>query len=188
MRPRPLSKLQARDSRLQPLRPGAAAAIALVWLTPAAALAQEAEAGSAPASGQIETGEDGDQASPVAGRKIAFEANEIRYESDSETVTVAGNVLLRSGDQSVRADSVTWNRTTGQIVASGNIRYVDEDGNQILTDRLELTDELKAGAMQNMLLAFRTGGKMAISSSIARSIPPARWSMAKAAPRSRAGG
>src|SRR5690606_29125355 len=58
-------------------------------------------------------------------------------------------------------DAVSWNRTSGQIVATGNIRLVDEDGNQLFTDRIELTDELKAGAMENLLLAFREGGRLA---------------------------
>jgi LPS-assembly protein len=94
-------------------------------------------------------------------RLIAFEANTVSYDSDSETVTAEGDVVLRSGDQSVRSDAVTWNRATGEIVATGNIRFVDEDGNQLFTDRLELTDELKAGAMTNLLLAFREGGRLA---------------------------
>jgi LPS-assembly protein len=68
---------------------------------------------------------------------------------------------LRRGDQSVRADSVTWNRKSGAIVATGNIRFVDADGNQLFTERLELDDELKAGAMENLLLALREGGRLA---------------------------
>ncbi len=94
-------------------------------------------------------------------REIAFEANELRYDENTDTITAAGNVLLRSGDQSVRADAVTWNRLTGEIVATGTIRLVDENGNQLFTDRLVLTDELEAGAMQNLLLAFRQGGRLA---------------------------
>jgi LPS-assembly protein len=94
-------------------------------------------------------------------REIAFEATTVSYDSDTETVTAEGDVLLRSGDQSVRADAVSWNRASGEIVATGNIRFVDEDGNQLFTDRLELTDELKAGAMTNLLLAFRAGGRLA---------------------------
>ncbi|AKH42170.1 LPS-assembly protein [Altererythrobacter atlanticus] len=157
MRPRSLSWLQARDSRLQPLCSGSAAAVALLCVAPVPAFAQAA--GQTPET--TETVENGETDSPIAGRDIDFEADEIRYDSENETVAVAGNVILRSGDQSVRADNVTWDRTTGQIVASGNIRFVDQDGNQILTERLELTDELKAGAMENMLLAFRAGGRMA---------------------------
>src|SRR5690606_38761717 len=94
-------------------------------------------------------------------REIAFEATEPAYDSDADVVTASGDVVLRSGDQSVRADTVTWDRTTGQIVAVGDIRFVDEDGNQLFTDRLELTDQLKAGAMTNLLLAFREGGRVA---------------------------
>jgi len=80
-------------------------------------------------------------------REIAFEANGVSYNSDTDTVTAEGDVVLRSEEQSVRADAVSWNRTTGQIVATGNIRFVDEDGNQLFTDRLELTDELSPGVI-----------------------------------------
>lgn len=94
-------------------------------------------------------------------RLIAFEANELRYDDEADIISASGDVLLRSGDQSVRADSVSWNRVTGEIVAEGELRYVDADGNQIFADRLVLTDELEAGAMQNLLLAFRSGSRIA---------------------------
>lgn len=94
-------------------------------------------------------------------RNIGFEANELQYNSDADTITAGGDVIMRSDGQSVRADSVTWNRETGKIFAEGNIRFVDEDGNQLFTDRLELTDELRAGAMGNLLLALREGGRLA---------------------------
>jgi len=92
---------------------------------------------------------------------IAFEADQVSYAYNDEKVTANGNVVLRRIGQSVRADSVTWNRKSGQILATGNIRVVDADGNQLFTDRVELTDELKAGAMQNLLLALRDGGRLA---------------------------
>ncbi len=94
-------------------------------------------------------------------REVAFEADTIEYDSTGDTILVEGNVVLRSEDQSVRADRVTWDRASGQILATGNVRLVDEDGNQLFTDRLELTDDLRAGAMQNLLLAFRAGGRLA---------------------------
>jgi len=118
----------------------------------------------APPAGAISTENDpselpSDTASGT--REIAFEADALSYDSDSDTVTASGNVVLRSGDQSVRAEDVTWNRMSGEIVATGQIRFVDEDGNQLFTDRLELTDQLRAGAMSNLLLAFRAGGRLA---------------------------
>ncbi len=104
------------------------------------------------------------QAAPATGeerRKVDFEADSLSYGEDNQSVTAKGNVVLRSQGKSVRADTVTWNRKSGEIIASGNIRMVDEDGNQLITDKVELTDELKAGAMQNMLLALREGGRLA---------------------------
>jgi LPS-assembly protein len=100
-------------------------------------------------------------AAPAEELPIAFEADGASYDDKADTVNVFGNVVLRRGDQSVRADKLVWNRKTGQIVAEGNIRFVDQDGNQLFTDRIELTEELKAGAMENMLLALREGGRLA---------------------------
>ncbi|MGH6786289.1 MAG: LPS-assembly protein LptD [Novosphingobium sp.] len=99
---------------------------------------------------------------PTAGEgPIAFEADSVSYDSNAEQVTAEGNVILRRSGQSVRADTVSWNRTSGEIVAAGNVRFVDADGNQLFTERVELTDELKAGAMENLLLALREGGRLA---------------------------
>jgi LPS-assembly protein len=92
---------------------------------------------------------------------IGFEADVLQYDNNSGDVTASGNVVMRQGVQSVRADQVSWNRTSGQIIAAGNIRFVDGDGNQLFTDRLELTDQFEAGAMENLLLALREGGRLA---------------------------
>ncbi|MFN5901341.1 MAG: LPS-assembly protein LptD, partial [Novosphingobium sp.] len=95
---------------------------------------------------------------------IGFEADGISYDDASDSVTAFGNVVVRRGQQSVRADKVVWDRKTGEVTATGNIRFVDGDGNQLFTDSLTLDDELRAGAMQNMLLALREGGRLAASS------------------------
>ena len=94
-------------------------------------------------------------------RQIGFEANDLAYDQNANTVTASGNVVLISGDQSLNADRVSWNRTTGEIVASGSVRLIDEDGNQLYAEELQLTDELQAGAMQNLLIAFRQGARLA---------------------------
>ena len=103
-------------------------------------------------------------AAPKQEGQVTFEASNASYNDQANTVTVSGNVILRRGDQSIRADQLTWNRASGEIVATGNIRFVDEDGNQLFTERLELTDEFKAGAMENMLYVLREGGRLAAQS------------------------
>ena len=165
----PRSAPQAKFSRLRGLAVGLALACALPALAwPAFAVAQDAavtdplgarpaESFPAPALSQ--------PASPAATapdqERINFEADRVEYGNDTRIVNATGSVVLVKGDQSVRADGVTWNRESGQIVATGNVRAVDQDGNLLLTDRVELTDELKAGMIENLLLIMREGGRIA---------------------------
>ena len=132
----------------------AAPFIALVATQPAAA---QADAAQTAAVGDPPVAAAQARQSPP----IDFEADRVEYAQDADSVTASGNVVLRREGKSLKADSVTWSRKTGKIVASGNIRMVDEDGNQLFTDKLDLTDEFQAGAMENMLLALREGGRLA---------------------------
>ena len=170
-RPRP----QATPRRLRGLAGGlllACASVALSW--PSVALAQDGSAAidkrqndpldsrqgedfPAPALSQPAAPEP----SATGDDRIQFEADSVEYGTDTEIVTARGSVVLVRDGQSVRADQVTWNRQTGQIVATGNIRAVDQDGNLLLTERVELTDELKAGMIENLLLVLREGGRIA---------------------------
>lgn len=154
MRSGPILSLQAVPYPFQRALPGIAVCLALSAFCAQPAFAQAPASAQAPAATNPGVTAEGE-------REIAFEANELSHDQDSDTVSAKGDVLLQSGDQSVRADAVTWDRKTGQIIATGSIRFVDEDGNQLFTDRLELTDELKTGAMDNLLLAFREGGRLA---------------------------
>lgn len=127
-------------------------ALALILLASPAALAAQDDTAAA-TTAQAE-----------APQVIDFEAREIAYNSETETVIARGNVVLRSDDRSVRADEVTWERTTGKIIATGNIRLVDEAGNQLFTDQVELTETFEAGAMSELLIALRAGGRLAARS------------------------
>lgn len=149
----PQRRLPSFDTGFPGWRSGAAALALVLLATPGWSWAQDASPPPADAAAPA----------PVTGESgpIAFEANGVSYDSTGNTVTAFGNVVLRRGDQSIRADQVTWNRKSGQIIATGNIRLVDPDGNQLFSESLELTDELKTGAMDNMLLALREGGRLA---------------------------
>jgi len=92
---------------------------------------------------------------------VSFAADRVEYNDQSETIIASGNVALSREDRSLRADRVTYDRKTGQIVADGNIVMVDENGNRLFTGRIELTDRFEAGAMSDMLLALREGGRLA---------------------------
>ncbi len=93
--------------------------------------------------------------------QIDFAADEVEYQDDTDIVTAKGNVFLRHGEQTVRASTVTWNRKSGQIIAQGNLRVVDANGNELITEQMELTDDLAIGLTHNMLMLLREGGRLA---------------------------
>lgn len=177
MLPAPPNALQADCLRVDQAvwKAGVAGLALMIALAPAQAAAQD---GDAAIDADLEQPEeereppelttpfppldpDGTPDAPASEDEIAFEADTLSYDSNGDTVTATGNVVLRSADRSVRADQVTWNSSTGQIVGTGNVRFVDEEGNQLYTSRIELTDEFEAGAMEDLLLALREGGRLA---------------------------
>src|SRR5690606_29455952 len=88
MRPGRYFPLQVNSRRLQPALPGVAAWLALSFAYAQPAIAQD--------SGPDDPAPTALPADPAADREIAFEADELAYEQDSDTVTASGDVLLRS--------------------------------------------------------------------------------------------
>ena len=103
---------------------------------------------------------------PAPDERVRFSSDRVSYDNNGDTVTASGNVVMHRAEQSLRADTVVWNRKTGAIIATGNIRFVNEDGDVLYTDSIELTDEFKAGASQDLLLVLREGGRLAARSSV----------------------
>lgn len=97
----------------------------------------------------------------AGGDQVQFTANTLQYDIDDEQVTATGDVRMdRAGDR-LRADRVVWNRKTGKVTATGNIAVVNPDGDTAYGDSIELTDALKDGVVDNMLLVLEKGGRLA---------------------------
>ena len=100
---------------------------------------------------------------PVPGSEdeIGFAADQLDYNTDTEIVTASGNVQLVRDGNKLRADKVVWNRTTGQVQASGNVTVTDPEGNIAYGDSIDVTDTLKDGIVDNMLIVLLKGGRLA---------------------------
>lgn len=98
---------------------------------------------------------------PAAEDEIRFTADRLDYDSEGDVVTATGDVrMFREGDR-LRADRVIWNRTSGQVVAEGDIAVTNPQGDTAYGDRIELTDSLKDGMIENMLVVLDEGGRLA---------------------------
>lgn len=92
---------------------------------------------------------------------INFEADELRYDETGDIVTATGKVRLNRDAWKLEADSIEYNRKTHVVTAIGHVISTDPEGNQALGDRVELTDTLKDGAIDNILLVLNDGGRLA---------------------------
>jgi LPS-assembly protein len=99
--------------------------------------------------------------SPASEDQIRFSTDRLEYDTENEIVTATGEVrMTREGDR-LRADRVEWNRNTGKVVATGNVAITNPEGDVAYGDSIELTDSLKDGVVQNILVVLEEGGRLA---------------------------
>lgn len=100
---------------------------------------------------------------PIArpGDVVDFAADAMDYSENDQIVTATGHVAINRDRYALTADTVVYNRTTGQVEARGNVTTVDPEGNKAYGDRIQLTDSLRDGAIDNILLVLADGGRLA---------------------------
>ena len=92
---------------------------------------------------------------------IDFSAANVEYDSNNDIVTAKGDVVLNRDGYSLRADNINWDRRSGEVTATGNIRSIGPKGDVAYGDSITLTDSLKDGAIENLLLVMADGGRLA---------------------------
>lgn len=103
-----------------------------------------------------------DAVAPAADDKnVNFSADSLKYDNNADVVTASGDVRMRRGGDKLRADQIVWNRRTGEVIATGNIVVTNPSGDAAYGDSVELTDSLKDGVVDNMLVVLDKGGRLA---------------------------
>ncbi|TZG28993.1 LPS-assembly protein LptD [Sphingomonas montanisoli] len=103
----------------------------------------------------------GDAPTPANEEEVTFASDTITYDTNAEVVVSTGNVrMARQGDR-LRADRVEWNQKTGEVRASGNVAVVNSGGDTVYGDSVVLTDSLRDGVVENLLLVLNDGGRLA---------------------------
>jgi len=94
-------------------------------------------------------------------REVAFSSEQLDYDSEADIVTAAGDVRMVTEGNDLRADRVIWNRVSGEVRAEGNVRVVNPGGDALYGDTIVLTDTLRDGVIENLLLVLEDGGRLA---------------------------
>lgn len=98
---------------------------------------------------------------PANEQVVDFSADSLEYLNDSDTVIASGDVrMFREGNR-LRADKVTWNRQTGEVRAEGDVAVTNPQGDVAYGDSVRLTDTLRDGVVDNLLVVLESGGRLA---------------------------
>jgi LPS-assembly protein len=92
---------------------------------------------------------------------VEFSADQLGYDSENDVVSATGQVRMSREGNYLAAESVVWNRKTGEVTAQGNVVVVNPQGDKLIGDRVRLADTLRDGTIDNLLLALETGGRIA---------------------------
>ncbi len=125
-------------------------ALPLILAFPAAASAQESGDPQVPPT-----------AAPEAEPVIDFSADEVVYENSADLVTATGQVRMSRDGNYLATDRVSWDRKTGRVLAEGNVVVVTPEGDKLIGDRVDLTDSLRDGTVENLLIVLESGGRIA---------------------------
>jgi len=95
------------------------------------------------------------------GSVIEFSADTVAYDSEAEIVTASGQVRMSREGNYLAADRVVWNRRTGEVRAEGDVVVVTPEGDRLIGNSVVLTDSLRDGTVENLLVVLESGGRIA---------------------------
>jgi LPS-assembly protein len=92
---------------------------------------------------------------------IEFSADVVTYDGSADLVTAEGRVRMSRDGNFLATDRVSWDRKTGRVLAEGNVVIVTPQGDKLVGERIDLTDSLRDGTVENLLIVLESGGRIA---------------------------
>ncbi len=108
------------------------------------------------------------------GERMLVESDQLLYDYDHNTVAAVGNVKIYYAGYTLEADKVSYNKTTGRLIASGHVKLVDPTGAAAYSDYIDITDDFRDGFVNSLRVdtpqrthfgaasAERTGGEKTV--------------------------
>lgn len=85
-----------------------------------------------------------------AGDHMVVEADMVVYDDRADTVTAHGAVTIYYRGNTLTARKVTYVRTSRQVIAEGDARLVDRDGNVLTSPKIDVTEGFSEGFVDSL--------------------------------------
>jgi LPS-assembly protein len=91
-------------------------------------------------------------------KNVVLTADSVTRDDINNTVSAKGHVEFVQGPNMLLADHVTWNENTDIVIATGDVKLIDDQGNILFGDYMEITSDMRQAFIQNVsaLLADNT--------------------------------
>ncbi|MFL6760470.1 LPS-assembly protein LptD [Sphingomonas sp.] len=94
---------------------------------------------------------------------VTFSADQVTYDSNADLVTASGDVRMNRDGNYLAADEVVWDRKSGEVRARGKVVLLTPQGDKLVGDDVQLTDTLRDGTVDNLMVVLESGGRIAAS-------------------------
>jgi LPS-assembly protein len=81
---------------------------------------------------------------------MVVEADQVVYDNDADKVTAIGNVHIYYKGNTLTGRRVTYLRKAKRVIAEGDARLIDKDGNVLTSPKLDVTDGFAEGFVQSL--------------------------------------
>jgi LPS-assembly protein len=82
--------------------------------------------------------------------RMLVESDQLVYDYDNNTVSAVGNVRIYYAGYTLEAATVTYDQTSGRLIAIGNVTLVDPTGATIHSEHVDVTDDFRDGFVQSL--------------------------------------
>jgi LPS-assembly protein len=85
---------------------------------------------------------------------VNFSADQMDVDRELGIVTARGNVEIKYNDQTMSADTISYNQKADVLTASGNIVLLEPSGEVFFAEHMEITGDLKNGIVKDIRIVL----------------------------------
>lgn len=96
-------------------------------------------------------------------QEILMRTDQLEFNQPDKVLTATGHVEIWYQGRVLQAEKVVYYQKTNQVIARGHVRIIEESGNYIYADYIEVSGDLKKGVIENFLVALENGSRLAVA-------------------------
>ena len=94
---------------------------------------------------------------------IEFTSDSLEVDEKKNLMVAKGNVVIKSQNETIKADKVLYDKTLDKALATGNISIINDDGTVYETSEITLTNEFKDILALTLFVQFKDNSKIKAS-------------------------